>query len=101
MKITPKHYEHMKAAMSARADLIPAMREQLATDPRVKNAEMRLRWDLFHDAGLTRWVCDNVYSYANDTHIDTALRSIMRDIEAAPAPEQAPEEDAPPAPGMR
>jgi hypothetical protein len=87
MKITPAHYAHMKQAMSAVADRIPAIRDAIAADPRVRDADKRLRWDLFNDAGLTRWLCDNVYSYANDDHVDTALRAIMKEIETEPKPE--------------
>lgn len=108
MKIQPEHYEHMKREMAARAHLILQIRDQIAVDPRVRDAEKRLRWDLFHVSGLTRYVCDHVYNYANDVHIDTALRSIMREISplpqahvAAEAPEGAPEEEAPRGFGMR
>jgi len=37
---------------------------------------MRFRWDLTYAAKLTPWICDNLYSYLNDNHIDTALRKI-------------------------
>lgn len=93
MKIRPEHYAHMKQAIAAVADQIPDMRVRIANDPRVKyrnfewnafvhHAERRLRWDLSYKAGLTQYICDNVYPYANDTHLDTALRSIMREIAA-------------------
>jgi hypothetical protein len=44
---------------------------------------MRYRWDVasiaFADlpGGWSKWVCDNPYSYLNDTHIDTALRKVF------------------------
>lgn len=43
----------------------------------------RYRWDVayigFGDlpGGFSRWICDNLYSYLNDTHIDTALRKVF------------------------
>lgn len=43
----------------------------------------RYRWDVAQIAfgdlpgGFSRWVCDNLYSYLNDTHIDTALRKVF------------------------
>lgn len=36
----------------------------------------RYRWDLLYKAGLSKWLCDNIYPYANDDHIDTVLRSL-------------------------
>jgi hypothetical protein len=45
----------------------------------VHDLDKRFRWDLLWMAdGATRraWF-DRVYTYANDTHIDTALRSIV------------------------
>lgn len=49
---------------------------------RVKNLDMRYRWDLFHvashiDPGLRK----ELYKYLNDNHIDTALRRIVEPIE--------------------
>jgi hypothetical protein len=43
----------------------------------VKDLDRRYRWDLFHAARLAGWACDTVYPYATDTHLDTALRSIV------------------------
>ena len=40
----------------------------------------RYRWDLLWAAGLTRWVCDHIYPYANDDHIDTVLRRAVPDL---------------------
>ena len=82
MKITQEHYKHMLDAMREHGDTIPRRRKAIAEDSRVKDAAKRLRWDLLYTAGLSRWICDNLYSYVDDTHIDTALRSIMRDLEA-------------------
>ena len=82
MKITQEHYKHMLDAMKWHVLSIPNRRKAIATDPRVKDAAKRLRWDLLYDSVTSRWICDNLYSYVDDTHIDTALRSIMRDLEA-------------------
>jgi len=51
-----------------------AYRSQLASDPRVKDIDMRLRWDLFH---ATKHGTRELYTYLNDTHIDSALRKIV------------------------
>ncbi len=76
MKIIPEHYAYMARAVS-----------EIATTRNLGEFEAkyrlqgltpkRFRWDCAHDAGLIRWFCDNVYPYANDDHIDTALRRLM------------------------
>ena len=37
----------------------------------------RFRWDLLYMAVGSEWVCENLYPYLNDDHIDTALRNIV------------------------
>lgn len=80
MKIKPEHLAHMRKEISAISDeRISAMRDAIAADGRVKDKAMRLRWDASYRAGLTAWICREVYSYANDDHIDTALRKILKE----------------------
>ncbi len=55
VKINPRDYQYMLDAMKRNWDLIPAFKAQLASDPRVKDAD--------------------------DSHIDTALKSIMRELD--------------------
>jgi hypothetical protein len=74
MKIKPEHVAHMKAAILANAHA-PTLPSYLARGL----TEKRWRWDLLWQAGLSRWISDNIYPYANDDHIDTALRHITRD----------------------
>jgi len=78
MKITPEHYAILETALKAtlaKYPLIPSDYAAAGLSP------MRLRWDLLRAARIgdvngIRWACDNLYSYANDSHIDTALRHI-------------------------
>lgn len=48
-------------------------------------SDKRYRWDLCYHAGLTPWICDTIYPYANDTHIDTALRAIVAPLKRGAA----------------
>ena len=81
MKIQPEHYAHMRAAIAnLDADAVRAHRAALADDPRVRDLAKRFRWDLSYAARLTPWICDTVYPYANDTHVDTALRRIVDEL---------------------
>lgn len=78
MKIRPEHYEHIRAAIAALdPNRVAAHLEQLRSDTRVRNLGVRYRWDLLHAAVSSRWICAELYPYANDEHIDTALRRIV------------------------
>ena len=78
MKITKEHYAHMRDAMRAAAE------RQQGITTRTYEAEgltaQRYRWDLMWSAKLNSWVCANIYPYANDEHLDTALRSIVIEL---------------------
>jgi hypothetical protein len=87
MKIRPEHYAHLRNALAPFAAEIPTIRAGILAEGKAKDVEMRLRWDLTYRANLTSWICKNIYDYCDDTHVDTALRAIMREIEVTPAPE--------------
>ena len=47
-----------------------------------KDHAKRWRWDLLYAAGKfmpQHFVCDVLYQYLNDTHIDTALKNIVKE----------------------
>lgn len=83
MKIQSEHYEYMRLAMSNSKHLLQTIRQNALKSKVVKDAEKRIRWDLMHSGVSPKWICDNIYPYADDTHIDTALRQIMKEIEAS------------------
>jgi len=76
MKITDTDYAKL-------VDLIkPVMDRMPVVDYRTMNpgfSDKRVRWDYFHAAGVTalKFLCDDLYKYMNDTHMDTALKSIV------------------------
>lgn len=95
MKITDEHLAALRAA------IVPCdtperreayLRGDFHNADRVKDLDMRYRWDLLYASGLK--IGDGVgmeglplYGYLNDDHIDTALRSIVP-VLAKPAAEQ-------------
>lgn len=68
MKIQAAHYAHIKEKIE------PILRQFSIP------ITMRIRWDALYAAGLSQWISDNLYSYMDDTHIDTALRNIVKEI---------------------
>jgi len=73
MKIKPEHIDYIKHAICQDAKA-PTLSEYTNKGLTAK----RWRWDLLYRAKLSQWVCDNIYPYANDEHLDSALRHITR-----------------------
>jgi hypothetical protein len=78
MKIKPEHYAYMRDAM---ARVLKDNQGISAASYAAQGlTDRRFRWDLFWAAKLSQWVSDNVYKYANDAHLDTALRAIVKEL---------------------
>ena len=87
MRIKKDQYDYMRRAIQQ----LDTDRDLLAHAKQYERDGLtpkRFRWDCCHGTALTKWICDNVYrdgmngdyTGADDTHIDTALRKIMRDL---------------------
>lgn len=85
MKMKPEHYFHVRNCFEQSAHWIPMIRESIANENKAKDHAKRLRWDMLYCAIGSRWICDNLYSYLDDSHIDSALRAIMRQFELVDA----------------
>lgn len=80
LKITEADLETMRTAIAPMDTEVRRERYRAGTfhhAEHCKDAGMRHRWDLFHDAGLTAFACSTLYRYVDDTHIDSALRQIV------------------------
>lgn len=81
MKIKPEHYAELKNLISE-ID-IDAVKAHKALN-QGKDKAMRFRWDLFFMTDrmkrLKLFTADGIYKYANDGHVDTALRKIIREL---------------------
>ena len=82
MKITSDHYNYMKQEIAKvwSKDKNDAHRQFIINEGKSKDVEKRLRFDWMYYAKLTPFICENVYKYADDTHINTALKSIMKEL---------------------
>mgnify|MGYP003637637815 CR=1 FL=1 len=47
---------------------------------RTKNLNKRFRWDCLHSVMSSKDVCNTLYPYLDDTHIDSALRHVMTEM---------------------
>ena len=80
MKILPEHYQWLLDSCRPLADRLPAHREFIRKEGKAKDIEKRLRWDLFYAANRAAGSMDT-WRYLQTSHIDTALRAIMKEIE--------------------
>ena len=84
MKIKKEHREHIHKAIEQiwDRDTHESHRVAVVAEGKAKDVDKRVRWDWCWAAGLTRFMCDEVYPYANDTHIDTVLKETIRKLTA-------------------
>ena len=80
MKIKAAHLEQIETAFTQLADKIPAHREAVHASGKFTDLEKRVRWDVLNASLGCKWVCENIYPYANDEHLDTALRATVRKL---------------------
>jgi hypothetical protein len=84
MKIQQQHLSEITSSFKLLGlDAINKHRAYLVSpeNPRKpKDLEMRLRWDILNSTKGARWICDNLYPYLNDTHIDSALKHVMSEF---------------------
>ncbi len=92
MKMTAQHFEVLKSLIAPRdTEERRALyrSRQFPNADKVKDLEMRYRWDLFAMAGynlpapyttVTSYL--KLYDYLDDKHIDTALRAIVPALDA-------------------
>ena len=84
MKIRHEHYRHIQQEIKRvwTPTSHEIQRQHIIYEGKAKDVEKRLRWDWLYMAVSSHWLCDNIYAYADDAHIDTALRSIIKELES-------------------
>lgn len=73
MKMKPEHYKHLETEIKKVMEAYPNLKNAYEKDGL---SGKRFRWDILYAAKLSTWISDNLYSYLNDDHIDTALKKI-------------------------
>ena len=81
MKITATHYKVLENGIKEKhTDMLANHTQDYTKYLAAGYSDKRIGWDLLHAAKLTPFVCDTLYKYLNDTHIDTAVLAIMKTI---------------------
>lgn len=80
-KITAEHQNTIKTAIDNVLVKYPNIAQEyeqgkFARSDKVKDLQQRFCFDLLYGTGLNSWICGNVYSYANDAHLYSFLKSI-------------------------
>lgn len=73
MKIKPEDYQTLSDTLADVMHLYPEFVQRFG--------ERGARWALIKEARASNWLCDTLYQYLNDDHIDTALRHITTQLE--------------------
>jgi hypothetical protein len=76
MKIQAEHLAELQRTIDAVKVRVPVAQYQ-AEHPEF--SAKRVRWDYFHGTGQEglRFLCDVLYPYMNDEHMDTALKHVV------------------------
>ena len=75
MKMTPENFKHLSGA------LIPYDVPHIRSVYKANGLSIkRYQWDLVRKAGVMPWLCDVLYKYLNDDHIQTALNKIIKPL---------------------
>lgn len=81
MKITPEHRAVIKDCIRAYVDKHSLTLGEIVDVYEMQEmSERRMCFDLIYAAGLTKWVCFTVYQYANDDHLYSVVRRIVREL---------------------
>lgn len=80
-KITAEHQNTIKTEIDNVLAKCPNAVEEynkgnFARSEQVQDLQKRFCFDLLYATGLNSWICDEVYSYANDAHLYSFLKSI-------------------------
>lgn len=81
MKLTEEHYQHIKEEISKLDQRhIKEHAKKVLESKKFKNFEARMVWDIAHAVNLGQFFCREIYSYAHDEHIETALKKACSEL---------------------
>jgi hypothetical protein len=75
MKMQSAHFDHIAEKIAALDT--PALR---AAYRDAGLSLKRYQWDVTRKAGLSAYICNTLYPYLNDDHIQTALNRIVSEL---------------------
>lgn len=77
MKMTKEHFDYIAAKIGA-LDTSALRAAYSGAGLSLK----RYQWDIARQVGLLPFICDTLYQYLNDDHIQTALNRIVTSLDS-------------------
>jgi len=86
LKIKKEHQKIIKDAVDNVLEKYPNIADEyekgnFVRSDKVKCLQTRFSFDLLYGAGIQSWLCENVYMYANDSHMLSFLKTICPKVE--------------------
>ena len=81
MKVTKEHYEYIKQAFaSLDVESINKHKANVLASGKYKDFNTRIVFDIARAAGLLKFVCEVLYKYVDDSHIETAYKAAAKEL---------------------
>ena len=77
MKIQPAHFEKLVLAFRPYKEAYQDIVREFEDNPRIKDKHKAARWQVARMAGMMPFVCDTLYTYLDDNHLDTAFKAAV------------------------
>lgn len=77
MKVKPEDFTHMRVEIEKFVDL---HKEDCIKHANSGLSEKRIYWDFANACGLNKFICDVLYKYCNNNHVEMALKYIYRNL---------------------
>lgn len=77
MKVSMEHRQHIQTVLD---NFVANNRDKCIAHANSGLSEKRIYWDFANAAGLNKFICDTLYTYCDDNHIDTALKYAYRNL---------------------
>lgn len=83
MKIKPEHFQIILSAMQVTSNKNPGILERARYEGHTLSrfGHFILYASQVNGEDMSKWICDNIYPYADDTHLKTVVLRIARDIQ--------------------
>lgn len=82
MKMKQEHYDYIKSIFERldKEKTVAIIFEAVQNNPKVKDMQTGKAWALYNGFIPLEFTCKTLYKYLNDTHIDTAIKHICKEL---------------------
>ncbi len=81
LKMKPQHYQEIKDKIGSIAPKDVTYLKNIIWEAQTfKNFERRILWELCYWKIPSAWICSELYPYLDDSHIESALKQIIKEL---------------------